>query len=120
MAAADSRDPEKIVPTAPEEQDAEVLILNLENAGDWAAEDSVFLELGDLLPDASGEVVLFADDELPVNILTHEHLTQAGIAESHVTAAGVDVSGLHFYSFESGITVYSPTDILIVTDGSAT
>jgi hypothetical protein len=28
----------------------------------------------------------------------------------------VDVSGLHFYSFESGLTVYSPTDVMIVAD----
>ncbi len=47
--------------------------------------------------------------------MTDEPLTDAGIAEAHVTAGGVDVTGLHFYSFESGITVYSPTDLLIVT-----
>jgi hypothetical protein len=32
----------------------------------------------------------------------------------------VDVTGLHFYSFESGLTVYSPTDVLIVADTGAT
>jgi hypothetical protein len=25
--------------------------------------------------------------------------------------AGVDVTGLHFYRFESGVTIYSPDDI---------
>jgi hypothetical protein len=47
-------------------------------------------------------------------------VTDAGIADAHVTAAGVDVTGLHFYSFESGLTVYSPTDVLIVADTGAT
>ena len=81
--------------------------------------DSVILELSDLLPDASGEVVLFTDEDTPVNILTSEVVTGTGVAEPHVTATGVDVTGLHFYVFESGITVYSPTDVLIVNEGVA-
>jgi hypothetical protein len=84
--------------------------------GDPAFGETVLLELADLLPDASGEVVLFADDDLPVNIVTDQPITEVGIAEAHVTAAGVDVTGLHFYSFESGLTVYSPTDVLIIAD----
>ena len=80
----------------------------------------VLLELADLLPDALGEVVLFAGDELPVNIVTDQPVTEVGIAEAHVTAAGVDVTGLHFYSFESGLTVYSPTDVLIIAESGAT
>ncbi len=92
---------------------AEIFILD---PGTALIEAAVVLELEDLLPDASGEVVLFAGEELPVNIVTDEPLTDAGIAEAHVTAAGVDVTGLHFYSFESGITLYSPTDLLIVTE----
>ena len=78
--------------------------------------ETVLLELADLLPDSSGEVVLFADDNLPVNIVTDQTIFEVGIAEPHVTAAGVDVTGLHFYSFESGLTVYSPIDVLIVPD----
>ena len=95
---------------------ADIFILNPGTTLNQATEEAVLLELEDLLPDASGEVVLFAGEELPVNIVTGEPLTGAGIAEAHVTAAGVDVTGLHFYSFESGITLYSPTDLLIVTD----
>jgi hypothetical protein len=95
---------------------AEIFILNPGTALNQATEAAVLLELEDLLPDASGEVVLFAGEELPVNIVTGEPLTGAGIAEAHVTAAGVDVTGLHFYSFESGLTLYSPTDLLIVTE----
>ncbi len=95
---------------------ADILILDPGTTLNQATEETVLLELEDLLPDASGEVVLFAGEELPVNIVTDEPLTDAGIAAAHVTAAGVDVTGLHFYSFESGITLYSPTDLLIVTD----
>ena len=95
---------------------AEVLILNPSGSGNPANGEAVLIELEDLLPDASGEVVLFADGDLPVNIVTDLPVTDAGIAETHVTAAGLDVSGLHFYSFESGLTVYSPTDVMIVAD----
>ena len=80
----------------------DILVLDPGMTLNQATEATVVLELEDLLPDASGEVVLFAGEELPVNIMTDEPLTDAGIAEAHVTAAGVDVTGLHFYSFESG------------------
>ena len=98
---------------------AEVLILNPGGLENPAIGETVLLELGDLLPDASGEVVLFAGDDLPVNIVTDLPVTDTGIAETHVTATGVDVTGLHFYSFESGLTVYSPADVLIVADVDA-
>lgn len=112
--------------TVPVESGAtEVLILDpagQENpvVGEPVVGETVLLELADLLPDAAGEVVLFADADLPVNIVTDLPVTEVGIAEAHVTAAGVDVTGLHFYSFESGLTVYSPTDVLIVADSGVT
>jgi hypothetical protein len=31
----------------------------------------------------------------------------------------VDVTGLHFYSFEGGLTVYTANDILIINDPNA-
>lgn len=90
----------------------------VEPGGTSPADDpeSVLLQLGDLLPDSSGEVVLFMGEDLSVNLLTRETITGFGIADSHVTASGVDVTGLNFYSFESGLTVYSATDILIIND----
>lgn len=81
--------------------------------------DSVVLELGDLLPDSSGEVVLFMGEDVSVNLLTRETITGFGIADPHVTATGVDVTGLHFYSFEGGLTVYTASDILIINDPNA-
>ncbi len=99
---------------------AEVLILDSPSDAEPLVGETVLLDLADLLPDESGEVVLFADDALPVNILTDEPVTSEGIAAAHVTAAGLDVTGLHFYSFESGITLYSPSDLLIVTESGIT
>ncbi len=108
-------------PGAPSENaGAEVLILDPGGLDNPAVGETILLELTDLLPDALGEVVLFAGDDLPVNIVTDQPVTEVGIAEAHVTAAGVDVTGLHFYSFESGLTVYSPTDVLIIAESGAT
>lgn len=71
------------------------------------------LDLGDLLPDAAGEVVLMGGADVPFSILSGEAVTATGIADAHITMGGLDVTGLHFYSFESGITLYSPTDLAI-------
>ena len=71
------------------------------------------LDLGDLLPDAAGEVVLMGAADVPFSIHAGEAVTATGIADAHVTMGGLDVTGLHFYSFESGITLYSPTDLAI-------
>ena len=46
--------------------------------------------------------------------LTRVALTGSGIVDQHVTASGVDVEGLYYYSFESGVTLYSETDLIIV------
>ena len=75
--------------------------------------DAVVLDLADLLPDEAGDVVLFAGDELPVSISAQEAVTGHGVADGHVTATGVDVTGLNFYSFENGITIYSLSDVTI-------
>ncbi len=99
---------------AHQEEGAQTVILGPGNEPQAGIEDTVYLTLDDLLPDESGEVVLLAGDDVPLNILVSEPVTGAGIAEAHVTAAGLDVTGLHFYSFESGITVYSPSDLLII------
>jgi len=71
------------------------------------------LDLGDLLPDAAGEVVLMGAADVPFSIHAGEAVTATGIADAHVTMGGLDVTGLHFYSFESGITLYSHTDLAI-------
>ena len=82
-------------------------------AGEGGIVESLSLTLEDLLPDAAGEIVLFAGGDVAVNLTSHSALRASGVAEAHVTAAGVDVTGLQFYSFEGGVTLYSPHDILI-------
>ena len=79
----------------------------------------VSLTLEELLPDDAGEVVLIADEDVPIDLLSRENMTEAGIAPEHVTLGGMEVTGLHYYSFESGLTVYSPVDLLILDDPSA-
>jgi hypothetical protein len=78
----------------------------------------VSLTLEELLPDDAGEVVLIAAEDVPIDLLSSETVTEAGIAPEHVTMGGMEVTGLHYYSFESGLTVYSPVDLLILNDPS--
>lgn len=73
--------------------------------------EAVVLALSDLVPDEHGEVVLFNDAEAPVMIAADLPVIASGLAEPHVTAAGIDVTGMHFSSFETGITVYHDPDI---------
>lgn len=79
-------------------------------------DDALVILLEDLLPDARGEVVLVAEENVPLNIITDAPVAESGVVEEHVTATGVDVHGLHFYSFDNGITLYSEHDILITHD----
>ncbi len=97
----------------------QAMLLDPDAAPSETAEELVSLSLADLLPDDAGEVVLVATGDVPINLLAGESLTEVGIAPAHVTAGGMEVTGLNFYSFESGLTVYSPTDLLILNDPNA-
>lgn len=85
------------------------------------AEEQMVLSLGELLPDANGEVVLFSEaGRVAVNITTDERITETGTADHYVTSTGMDVSGYHFCTFEAGLTIYySPEIDLLVTSASA-
>ena len=48
----------------------------------------VSLTLEDLLPDDAGEVVLIAAEDVPIDLLSRETMTEAGIAPEHVTMGG--------------------------------
>ena len=78
--------------------------------------ESLELQLSDLLPDASGEIVLFVGDDLSVNLVVQEPIAAEGVSPAHVTATGFDVTGLHFYSFQGGLTVYSPADLQVILE----
>ena len=78
--------------------------------------EMVSLHLADLLPDDSGAVVLFAGEGNQVYLETMEMVISSGISTSHVTATGVDVTGLNVYNFASGLTLYSETEVIIQTE----
>jgi hypothetical protein len=67
----------------------------------------VSLRLDDLIRDEHGEVVLFNDSGVrSMAVETNAEVVARGAAEPHVTAAGEDVSGLRFMSFDNGLTLY--------------
>ncbi|MGH6930980.1 MAG: hypothetical protein ACREEE_00950 [Dongiaceae bacterium] len=72
----------------------------------------ITLSLNDLLPDANGEIVIVSDGDTPtLSIVTELRVCDAGMASHHVTAEGVEVSGLAFYAFEGGTRLYYSPDI---------
>lgn len=79
---------------------------------------ALMLSLEDLLPDTDGTVVMLTDDKLPVNLVTDEPLAGSGVVDEQVTAGGLEVEGLFYYSFANGLTLYSDTDIVIVNQTS--
>ncbi len=78
------------------------------------AGEALVLSLEELLPDVEGAVVMLSDADLPVNLVTDELLAGSGVVGESVSAGGLDVEGLFYYSFANGLTLYSDTDIVIV------
>lgn len=80
---------------------------------DWAAEtgDALVFSLADLVPDEHGEIVLFNDTDAVIQISTDVPIVETGIAETHVTATGIDVTGMMYSVFEGGPTVYHDTQL---------
>ncbi|MGD9538728.1 MAG: hypothetical protein AB7P52_15645 [Alphaproteobacteria bacterium] len=75
------------------------------------AEDSyLILRMDELLPDSGGEVVLMDDVGEGFAIVTHDHVSDQGIADVHITASGLDVNGYSFATFDSGITIFYPSE----------
>lgn len=65
------------------------------------------LHLADLVSDGNGEVVLFNDSGLrALAVASDAPVVAEGNVGRHVTAAGDDVSGFHYLTFESGLTLY--------------
>lgn len=77
--------------------------------------EALVLSLEELLPDVEGAVVMMSDADLPVNLVTDELLAGSGIVGGPASAGGCDVEGLFYYSFANGLTLYSDTDIVIVS-----
>jgi hypothetical protein len=79
-----------------------------------AEPDTISLQLGDLLPDSAGNVVIEYDGgNLAVQLVTDQSVVEHGVAVEAVDASGGDLSGLAYFAFGDGITVYFPTDISV-------
>ena len=76
-------------------------------------EPTVPVAIEDLLPDALGEVVLSAAEGMTIALSARQPMVETGVADSHVTASGLDVSGFGYYSFSGGLTVYFPHHSLV-------
>lgn len=81
----------------------------------------IVLALSDLIQDRNGEVVLFNDSGLRcLGISTEVAVVAEGEAEQHRTAAGEDVSGFRYITFDNGLTLfYQPgLELMVVRDDS--
>ena len=80
---------------------------------DWApqTDDAMEFSLTDMVPDEHGEVVLFNDTDAVIRISTDLPIIESGIAETHVTATGIDVTGMMYSVFEGGLTLYHDTQL---------
>jgi hypothetical protein len=77
------------------------------------------LALGDLIPDAHNEVVILDGSGHDIAVTTHDAIAAHGIAETHVTVTGLDVSGFAYCTFEGGITVFYPATHRLIVTGDA-
>ena len=65
------------------------------------------LVLDDLISDDNGEIVFFNDSKFrTLAIETKSEVVSSGQAAAHRTAAGEDVSGFNYVTFENGTTLY--------------
>ena len=79
---------------------------------------SLTLSLDELVPDRAGEVVIIDSAGDGVRLIAESQVIGEGVASDHVTQGGIDVTGLRFVSFQSGITVYySGSDAMALSSG---
>jgi hypothetical protein len=83
--------------------------------GPAAMAAEVELAMSDLQGDANGEIVFFNDSGLRrLSITTDAGVVADGRAGSHRTAAGQDVSGFRFVTFDNGLTLYYQSGLDVV------
>lgn len=76
------------------------------------------LNLSDLIQDDNGEVVLFNDSGLrSLAVATDAGIVAEGSSGQHVTAAGEDVSGFHYVTFDTGLTLYFQDGLEVIVRG---
>ncbi|MBB3065429.1 MULTISPECIES: hypothetical protein [Limibacillus] len=71
-----------------------------------APADTWVLDLGDLIADAQGEIVVAETAGAHLTITASASISATGLAEAHTTSAGFDVDGYNFVRFDNGITLY--------------
>ncbi len=72
-----------------------------------AAPSGAELALSDLISDDNGEIVFFNDSGFStLSIETEAVVVSRGQTTTHRTAAGEDVSGFNYVTFENGLTLY--------------
>jgi hypothetical protein len=65
------------------------------------------LAMSDLVADSNGEIVFFNDSGLRrLAIATDAAVVSNGRAGAHRTAAGQDVTGFRYLTFDNGLTLY--------------
>ena len=78
------------------------------------AADTINLQLADLLPDSAGNIVIEYDGgNLAVQLATDQQVVEHGVANEAVDANGGDLSGLAYFAFGDGTTLFFPTDISV-------
>jgi hypothetical protein len=87
-----------------EGESADVIIADGGGVSD--AFDVMVLSSDDLSPDANNEVVVSGVEGLSITILADEDVSEQGVSAEHTTLTGIDVEGLEFVSFSSGLKVY--------------
>ena len=80
-------------------------------------EDAWVLDLGDLIADAKGEIVVGDMGGAHLTITAAASVASQGQAEGHVTQDGVDVSGFQFVTFENGITLFYDEGVQLALAG---
>jgi hypothetical protein len=71
-----------------------------------AIDEAWVLDLGDLIADAQGEIVVSEVGDAQLTIQASMPVSYSGLANEHITQDGFDVSGFHFVTFDNGITLY--------------
>jgi hypothetical protein len=69
-------------------------------------EEAWVLDLGDLIADSRGEIVVGDMGGAHLTITAASSIASQGQADGHITQDGLDVSGFQFVTFENGITLY--------------
>ena len=79
----------------------------------------VELAMADLVGDDNGEIVFCNDSGFrSLAIRTDSQIVANGQAEAHVTAAGEDVSGFQYVTFDNGLTLFYEEGLhLVVSSG---